>query len=875
VAAVPLSPGTRLGPYEILAPLGAGGMGEVYRARDTRLGRDVAVKVLPQHLTEHAENRARFEREAKTVSSLNHPHICTLFDVGRDADTDYLVMELIEGETLAHRLARGPLPFDQVIAVGAQIADAISRAHRAGIVHRDLKPGNIMLTKSGAKLMDFGLARATGLPGGGSGGSMGSLTQSPTVAEPLTAQGSILGTYQYMAPEQLEGKETDARGDIWALGCVLYEMATGKHAFEGRSQASLIAAILEHAPAPIADIQPMSPLGFDRLVRGCLAKDPDDRVQSAHDVGLQLEWIGADPAASTPVAPAAVGRSRGTRVRLGLASLGVIGVVAVLAFMAGSRRAAPAETTSSVFEQRTFRRQSLFNARFMPDGKTIVLSAALDGNHTELFVLRPDYPEPQPLGKKDMHLLAVSPRGELLVLNHARYSGYHRLFFGTLARMPLEGAAPRELMEDVRDADWAPDGETMAVIHDVGGTDRLEYPVGHVLHTSAGYLSDVRVSPDGNLVAFMEHPSRFDDRGSVKVVDRSGKVRELSGGYWGEEGMAWAADGKALYFSGGAGGAMYAVYRTTLDGGARVISDNAGVMTILDVAKDGTWAVTRDDTPLHLLFRAAGGETDVDLSWLDNSLGPVLSGDAKTLLFTDQSEFAGPNYGVAMRPTSGGPIVRLGEGTVEEISKDEKSVLAMVPSTPPRVVSYPMGVGKTVQLDRGQFENVSDARWLPGETRILVSGNQPQGPARAFLLDPATHDAKPVGPDGIWNCFPSPDGKTFLARTKTGWAVFPLVGTGAGTPIPSLTPRDYFIRWNIDGSAVFVSQRGEVPAPVERVELATGKRQTVTTLSEGESAARVSVIGVSIADDLRTVAYTAFDYSSVLFTATRAGGSRP
>src|SRR5882757_7395644 len=245
-----LALGTKLGPYEIVAPLGAGGMGEVYRAKDTRLGRDVAVKVLPQHLSANSEVRARFEREAKTVSSLNHPHICTLFDVGREGDTDYLVMELIEGETLAARLAKGPLSVTETLRIGSQVADALDRAHRAGVVHRDLKPGNIMLTKGGAKLMDFGLARATGMPGAsaGSGASVAALTQSPTMAQALTAEGSIVGTFQYMAPEQLEGREADVRCDIWALGCVLYEMATGKRAFEGRSQATLIAAIIGSQP---------------------------------------------------------------------------------------------------------------------------------------------------------------------------------------------------------------------------------------------------------------------------------------------------------------------------------------------------------------------------------------------------------------------------------------------------------------------------------------------------------------------------------------------------------------------------------------------------------------------------------------------------
>ncbi|HET6349420.1 MAG TPA: serine/threonine-protein kinase, partial [Candidatus Krumholzibacteria bacterium] len=240
-----LSPGTKLGPYEILSPLGAGGMGEVYRAHDSRLGRDVAVKVLPQHLSSNSEVRARFEREAKTVSSLNHPNICVLHDIGHDQDTDYLVMELIEGETLAARIARvGALPIADIVLYGTQIANALEKAHRAGVVHRDLKPGNVMVTKTGAKLMDFGLARGAGLAGApGSGVTMAALTQSPTVAQPLTAEGTIVGTFQYMAPEQLEGRDADTRSDIWALGCVLFEMATGRHAFEGKSQASLISAI--------------------------------------------------------------------------------------------------------------------------------------------------------------------------------------------------------------------------------------------------------------------------------------------------------------------------------------------------------------------------------------------------------------------------------------------------------------------------------------------------------------------------------------------------------------------------------------------------------------------------------------------------------
>ncbi|HEU4365161.1 MAG TPA: protein kinase [Candidatus Krumholzibacteria bacterium] len=381
-----LSPGTRLGPYEIVAPLGAGGMGEVYRARDTRLGREVAVKVLPQHLSQNPEVRARFEREAKTVSSLNHPHICTLFDVGREGDVDYLVMELIEGETLATRLMKGPLPVGETLRIGSQIADALDRAHRAGVVHRDLKPGNVMLTKSGAKLMDFGLARATGMagPADGSGVTVAALTQSPTIAQPLTAEGTIVGTFQYMSPEQLEGKETDARSDLWAFGCVLYEMATGKRAFEGKSQASLIGAIMHAEPAPISQVAPMAPPELDRLVRACLVKDPADRLQSAHDVKLQLAWL-ADGASTFSGTPTTTPRTSGvTRSRwLGSAIVGVAAAAVTLLVMGvlprdGGRPAAGGAPQRYLFGSADF---SLYSTPALsPDGSYVVFSVEESGS---------------------------------------------------------------------------------------------------------------------------------------------------------------------------------------------------------------------------------------------------------------------------------------------------------------------------------------------------------------------------------------------------------------------------------------------------------------------------------------------------------------
>ena len=454
---------TRLGPYEILSPLGAGGMGEVYRARDTRLGRDVAVKVLAHHLSSSAEVRSRFEREARTVSSLNHPNICTLHDVGREGDTDFLVMELVEGETLANRLAKGPLPTAEVLRLGAQIADALDRAHRAGVIHRDLKPGNVMLARSGAKLMDFGLARAVGLGGPASSGVSFAMTQSPTMAQPLTTEGTIVGTFQYMSPEQLEGKEADARSDLWALGCVLYEMATGKRAFEGATQASLISSIMRDEPRPISQVSPLSPPGLERLVHQCLAKDPDDRWQSAGDVRRELEWIRSSSSQSGAV-PAVARRPARIPSWAGLAIVATIGVAGwVLALGPWRDRgsssplvrfdiasppdmvmAAPAETDIS------------------PDGRMLVFVAGDSLGNSHLYLRPLDVPDARRLPGTDQAALPFwSPDGRRIG------------FFadGKLKRIALDGSPPTVICDapDARGGAWSPSQTIVFAPNNQGG----------------------------------------------------------------------------------------------------------------------------------------------------------------------------------------------------------------------------------------------------------------------------------------------------------------------------------------------------------------------------------------------------------------------
>ena len=386
-----LSSGTRLGPYEIQSPAGAGGMGEVYRARDTRLDRSVAVKILPAHLSGNAEAKQRFEREARAVSSLNHPHICTLYDVGHQDGVDYLVMEFLEGQTLAQRLTKGPLPLGEVLRCGIEICEGLEKAHRTGVVHRDLKPGNVMLTKTGAKLMDFGLAKAVGVDAVLSPGS--AMTMSgPSADQPLTALGVVVGTFQYMSPEQLEGKEANARSDIFALGAVLYEMATGKRAFMGKTQASIVAAILAGEPQPISTLQPMTPPALQRVVATCLAKDPDERFQTAHDLKLQLEWIaeeGSKAGIPEPVVKRQRNRERSLWIALAVLVAGCAALAAILLTHTKPQRSAlhayipaPEKAAFSFVGDRTA------PLAISPDGKRLVFGATdLDGK--QLLWVRP------------------------------------------------------------------------------------------------------------------------------------------------------------------------------------------------------------------------------------------------------------------------------------------------------------------------------------------------------------------------------------------------------------------------------------------------------------------------------------------------------
>ena len=470
-----LSIGTRLGPYEIEEAIGAGGMGEVYKARDTRLERTVAIKVVPDHLSKDEDVRQRFEREAKTISSLSHPHICALYDVGSQDGVEFLVMEYLEGETLTDRLSKGALPVEQTLRFGIEIADALEKAHRQGIIHRDLKPGNVMLTKSGVKLLDFGLAKAVAPVS-----SKSSMTALPTVTPNLTQEGTILGTFQYMSPEQLEGKEADARSDIFAFGAVLYEMATGRKAFEGKSQASLIGSILRDEPAPISVVQPMTPPALDRVVKTCLAKDPEDRWQTARDVLLQLKWIQEGGSLAGVPAPVAARRKSRERIAWGVAA--ALAIVAA-AFAFGFLRRSPEPLRTVRFEIGTPEEVTSVDApRISPDGRYIAYNAVDLSGKTRIWVRPLNALAAQPLAGTDGTTRPFwSP--------DSRFLGFFAE--GKLLKIEVTGGPAQKICNAPTGSDgsWSPEG---VILYDGRGND----PIHRV--AASGGSPTVAVKPDAS-----------------------------------------------------------------------------------------------------------------------------------------------------------------------------------------------------------------------------------------------------------------------------------------------------------------------------------------------------------------------------------------
>jgi Tol biopolymer transport system component len=864
---VALPPGAQLGPYRIVDKVGEGGMGEVYRAHDARLHRDVAVKILPPAFASNPERLRRFEQEARAAAALNHPNVLAVFDVHIQGDPPYVVSELLEGASLRERLMSGPLPPRTAVDIATQIARGLAAAHHKGIVHRDLKPANVFICTDGrAKILDFGLARVAEprdaddvvtMSGGG----------------PSTGVGAVLGTVGYMSPEQARGDAADTRSDIFALGVVCYEMLAGRRAFGGASEIEVLSAILRDDPPNLPD--GAVPEALERIVRRCLEKQPAQRFQSAADVAFALEALSGTSASSRPAdrVPAAVASPAATpkgRPALALVAAAVGG--AAIAAAATAWRLAPDPPPAVAYDARTFDRRPVMNARFMPDGQTIVYSAATQGAAPELFVVSPTAEAPQRLGVTDAHLLSVSSSGELALVVNARHQ-QQRLYAGTFARMTI-GSAPRAIRHDVREADWQPNGDAMAIVQDLGtGRDRLEYPMGTTLHEANGYLSDPRVSPDGTQVAFVAHPWRFDDRGTVMVAGRNAAAKALTGELWSVEGLAWSPDGARLVFSGNtSGGSSMEPMSVPADGSApaRTVLGVPGRLIVHDIARDGRWLAVREDLTFGVRARVPGSDEERELSWLGTSGARSLSADGRQLLMVDVGRRSGADYGVVLRGTDGADGVRLGTGSAQRLSPDGRWAAAII-AMPSEIVLYPTGAGEPVRLGRGRFAEIESVDWFPDNRRLLVCGAQASSAPRCFVQPLDDTAPTPATAEGVMASV-GPDGTTLLLTAPDGTMAVSSLGARDSRPIAALARGDRVVGWSADSRAVFVQREATVPASVDRVELATGVRTTAATLKPEGLGGLASLLVADWVDGGRWYAYNYTSAPSVLYVVT---GARP
>jgi len=845
----PLSPGRRLGPYEIIAPLGAGGMGEVYRARDSRLRRDVAIKVLSADLASDPERRSRFEQEARAASALSHHNIVTVHDVGASDSTVYLAMELVDGKTLREVLQAGPLPTKRVLDIAYQIADGLAKAHSAGIIHRDLKPENLMLSKDGVvKILDFGLAKVL-------------KRQSEEVSDAPTATraGTVLGTVGYMSPEQASGAELDFRSDQFSLGSILYEMASGKRAFQSNTSAETLTAIIREEAQPLEQLNASLPAPLRWVIERCLQKNPEERYAATADLARDLKSIREHLSEASLVGEGSrlIGGGASSRKALKAAVTAACLLVAVAAGMLLQRRFSASVPPS--YQQITFGSGTIRAARFAPDGQTLVYSASWDGAPLRLFLKHPSSPDSLPLELPSANLLTISPSGEMAIALDCR-SNHPGLCAGKLARAALTGGAPRDVAEGIQEAEWAPDGVGLLVVRDVNGKSRIEFPMGKVLYETSGHVSYARLSPKGDRVAFMDHPFPLDDAGTVAIVDLSAKKTTLTGQWASEHGLAWQASGDEVWFTATEAGANRSLYAVSLSGDLRVVARVPGGLKLHDIAQSGKVVLTRESPRVGIRGMLQGDTRERDLSFLDYSFAADISSDARSLLFDEEGEAGGANYTVYLKKSDGSPAVRLGEGNALALSPDGKWALSILPAPGSPLRLHPTGTGEHKDIAVPGVGLEQAAAWLPDGRHIVFAGSEPSHTLRLYLQDVEGGPPRPFTPEGIVPALPgftiSPDGKTVAAvGPDHKAALFPIEGGGTARPIPEVGEKEFPLRFSPDGRYLYLWKRGEVPARVTRLEIESGKREAWKDLVPVDPAGVERISNVLVTPDGKGYAY--------------------
>ncbi len=843
-----LTPGTHLGPYEILGPIGAGGMGEVYRARDQRLSRDVAIKVLPPSFLGEPDRLLRFEQEARAAGQLNHPNILVVYDIGTHGKAPYVVEELLEGETLRQKLAGAALSPRKAVDYAAQIAEGLAAAHQKGIVHRDLKPENLFVTHDGRlKILDFGLAKLV-VPVG-SRPAASQMTEAPTQVE--TGAGVVMGTVGYMSPEQVRGQAADHRSDIFSFGCILYEMISGQRAFKGDSSVETMNAILKEEPPEISQTRHDLPPGLERVVQHCLEKSPDERFQSARDLAFQIDAL-SSPSATTTGGTKLHAAPRALRTRPMVAAAVVLLALAAGVVAGRMTLRSPAPVT---YSQLTFRQGNISSGRFTSDQETVVYGAAWEGSPTEIFTARPGAPESRSLGLPSADVLSVSASGEMAILLDARYTvGFQRT--GTLARAPLAGGVPRQVLEDVQDADWTPGGSELAVVRAVEGRYRIEYPIGKVLYETSLWVSSPRFSRDGRRIGFVDHPLTGDSRGRIAVVDLTGKMKVLTEPFNSAEGLAWSPDGSELWFTAGKQGNLMSLYAVDLAGHERMVAGMPASLSLYDVASNGRILVARNSWRRGILGLAPGESVERDLSWLDWSRPSCVAADGRLVLFDEQGQGGGPAYSVYLRKTDGSPAVKIGEGYSQALSPDGRWAATVPVDKADRITFVPTGAGeaRTVILNG---LSVGAMSWHPDGRRLLVLAAEADHLPRLFVADQERGAAKPITEEapGI-NGAISPDGKWVAVASLSGAGrIIPFEG-GEARPLPGVGAGDFVLRWTEDGRGLFVTRSTGLPARIERVDVATGQRTLWKELLPTDRAGLVDVGRYFFSADGRSYVYS-------------------
>lgn len=833
-----LTPGSRIGQYQIRELLGVGGMGEVYRAHDLRLGREVALKTLSEAFVADPDRIARFEREARLLATLSHPNIATIHGLEQAGEATALVMELIDGQSLEDRLRR-QLPLEESLAIARQLVEALDAAHEKGVVHRDLKPANIKLTTAGTvKVLDFGLAKMLEpLPTAGSDPKA-----TLVVAADLTQAGMVLGTPAYMSPEQARGLPVDRRTDIWAFGAILYEMLAGRPVFTGPTASDILAAVLK-SEIRFDELPGSLPADLRGLVEHCLQRNPKARLRDIADAAPALEGSGR-PLPNPPVAGDAPVLSRRMLV-IGAASAAVglgLGFGAGRLLAPAAAPSAPAPTPS--FQRLTYRRGLIRTARFGPDFRTVYYGALWDGDVCRVYVVRPESAESAPLSLPPGAPLAVSSRGELALSLGDHFRGV--MTYGTLASVPLAGGAPRELQERVKYGDWSPDGLQLAIVRGDGQGDRLEFPVGTVIAgggSSALGFSFPRVSADGTRVAAFELDDPDSLFGKAVVYDRSGRQLAASAPYYNVFGLAW--NGDEVWFTAADALPLFrnTVYGMDASGAVRTVARVPGNTTLHDTTPDGRLLIARTDDRAGITLRLPGQTAEQDLSWLDAPYLADISADGTRILFSEFGVGGGPEGSVYVRATDGSPAIRLASGSARALSPDGRWAIVKPSSEARHLELIPTGAGETRRLEQDGMR-LFDARSIPGSRAFLVRASEGDGAPGLYVLDAERDTASAVTPPGhvvgydAWVL--SPDGATIAVAGTQGPLLFPVSG-GQPRPIPGGTSAWQVVGWIHAG--LLVSENPASAGVVWLVDPVSGQRKQWADIQPRDPAA---VMGLNL-----------------------------